>query len=103
MRQPDERDPRHHDARHHQAPRTEAVHDPAGHEPEQRPDEELAQRVARGDLGARPAELAHHEVVVERQPVERQSDDGEERDEGSDCDLRLPRLQTGSCGLWLRH
>ena len=98
VRQADQRDAGHHDARHHQPPRPEAIDDPAGHEPEQRADEELAERVARGDLRARPAELPHHEVVVERQPVERQADDREQRDERRDRDLRLREA-----ALRLRH
>ena len=79
--EPDERGTSHEDPRDHEAARAEAVDQPAGEEPEQRPDDELADRVAGSHLGARPAELAHHEVVEERQAVERDPDYREQRQE----------------------
>ena len=90
VRQADQRAARHDDARHHHAPRTEAIDDPAGGEPEQRPDQQLADGIARGHLHPRPAELLHHEVVVERQAVEREADDREQRDERRQRRVVLP-------------
>ncbi len=94
VRQSDERAAGHHNARHHQTTRAEPIDDPSRQEPEHRPDHQLAQRVAGGDLRSGPAELPHHEVVVERQPVQREPDDGEERDERGKGDL--PGM-TGAC------
>src|SRR5437016_2005271 len=67
----------------------EAVHRPPGQKTEQRSHQELAERVPGGHLGARPAEVAHHEVVKERQAVEREPDDREQRQERRRGDLRL--------------
>src|SRR5262249_48582392 len=60
-------------------------------ESEKRADDELAQRVAGRDHRPRPAEFADHEVVVQRQPVQREADDGEERCEGGRGHLRVAR------------
>ena len=56
---------------------------------EERTHHQFAERVAGGDLGARPAEVAHHEIVKERQAVEREPDDREQRQERRRRDLRL--------------
>jgi hypothetical protein len=69
------------DAGDHQPARAEAIDEPAGEKPEQRADDELRVGVARGDLGPRPAVILDHEVVEERQAVERETDDREERHE----------------------
>ena len=76
-----EREPGHHDSRQHQALRAEPVDDDAGEDSEQRPDDELRERIAGRDLLPRPAEVADEEVVEERQPVEGEADDREEREE----------------------
>ena len=85
----DQRDAGHQDADDHQPPRPDPIDEPAGGEAEQRADDELADRVARRDLCARPAEVAHHEVVEEGQAVQREPDDREERQEGRRGDLDL--------------
>ena len=72
--------------------RTEPIDDPPGAKPEQRADDQLADRVARRDHRARPAELAHHEVVVERQPVQREPDHREQRGKGGRDDERRRRV-----------
>ena len=87
--EPDERDARHENSGHHQTAWAEAVHRPPGQKTEQRSHQELAERVPGGHLGARPAEVAHHEVVKERQAVEREPDDREQRQERRRGDLRL--------------
>ena len=89
MRQPDEGAAGHQNSRHHQPARAEPIDDPSCQEAERRSDHQLAQRVAGGDLRPGPSELRHHEVVVERQPVQGESDDGEERNEGGESDLPL--------------
>ena len=81
-------------AEDHQPPRPQPVDEDPGQQAEEGPHQELAVRVAGGDLLARPAQLAHEEVV-ERQPVGCASHDGEEGEEGGpDGDallLRQPR------------
>src|SRR5581483_1305489 len=59
----------------HDAPRTVTVNHPAREEAEDRPDDELAHRVAELNVGALPAEFADPQVVKERQPVGRKPDD----------------------------
>ena len=49
--------------------------------PNSGPIDQLRVGVARGHLGPRPAELLDHEVVEERQPVEGEADDREQRHE----------------------
>ena len=100
--EPDQRGTGHEDPRDHEAARAEAIHQPAGEEPEQRPDEQLRDRVAGGDLGARPPELAHHQVVEERQAVQRDPDDGEQRQERRrrDLDLRIAQGGGRAHKLW---
>src|SRR2546421_3327167 len=72
----------HHDAGEHQAPRAEPVDDQAREESEHRADHDLADRVAGGHLPARPAEILNEEIVEEGEAVQREADDGEEREEG---------------------
>src|SRR5438093_12418736 len=72
---------------------------PAGQEAEQRADDELTERIPGRDLGPRPAELAHHEVVEERQAVERDPDDREQRQERRRGDPYL----CGTRGLGRSH
>src|SRR5262249_37607243 len=62
----DQRDAGHQNSRHHDVSRAKAVDDPAGDESEQRSDQQFAQSIAGGDLGAAPSELLHHEVVIKR-------------------------------------
>src|SRR5439155_1130345 len=71
-----------HDAGEHQAPRAEPVDDQAREESEHRADQDLADRVAGGHLPARPAEILNEEIVEEGEAVQREADDGEEREEG---------------------
>ena len=61
--------------------------------PKTRPDDDLAERVPRRDLLPRPAEIAHEEVVEERQAVERAADDREEREERRRDGERLIRAR----------
>src|SRR5258708_18937369 len=58
----------HQDTSHHDAARTKAIDDPARDKSKDRSHNQLAQRISQGDLGARPLELLHHEVVIEREP-----------------------------------
>lgn len=53
---------------------------------------QFAQRVSRGHLCARPAELLDHEVVIERESPKRETDDAEQDDEGGDGYLGRARL-----------
>ena len=69
------------DPHDHGAPRAHAIDEPAREEPEQRPDGELSHHVPHGDLAAGPAQILDEEVVEERQAVEDQPDDREQRQE----------------------
>ncbi len=90
MSEPDERCTRHQDSREQQPPRTESIHEPAGGESEDRADDELAERVAGRDLLARPAVVRHEEVVEEREAVQSDADDREQREERRRGDVDLP-------------
>jgi len=80
--QPGQREAAQQSARGHQALRTEAVDQPPGDEAEQRADQQLAQRVAAGHGGARPAVFPGHEVIEKRQPVQGEPHEREQRQEG---------------------
>jgi len=73
----------------HQSSRAETIDEPPREESENRPDDQLAERVSGCHLRARPAELGHHEVVVQRQAVQGQADNGEQRQEGGRGNLGL--------------
>ena len=82
----------HDDAAEHEASWTEAIDHPAGEEAEERADDQFAVGVAGRHFAARPSEVAHHEVVEERQSVQRDADDGEEGDEGGRRHVQLSGL-----------
>ena len=109
--QADESEAGHENAHEHQPARAEPVDDPACDESEDRPDHELAVGVAGSHLSPRPPEVAHHEIVEKRQPVQRKPDDGEKGQEARShhVDLRTGgRLLSGrgaigrilGCWLW---
>src|SRR5262249_26050925 len=86
----DESPPRDEDPRDHHAPRADLVDEEAGEEAEERSHHELAVGIAGRDLLARPAEVPDEEVVEEREPVEGEPDDREEREEARDDGEDLP-------------
>src|SRR5689334_22529279 len=66
---------------------TESIDDPSRREPEQRADDQLAVGVPRGDLLPGPPVLAYEEVIEERQAVECDADNREQRQKGRRCDV----------------
>ena len=82
--------------------RAEAIDHPARDEPEERPDQQLAVGVARCDLLARPAELADHVVVEERQAVQGHAHDREQREKGGHRDVGLGSLGVHPSQLTVR-
>ena len=69
-----------HDADEHQAAWPEAIDHAAGDEAERDGDRDLAVGVARRHLLPAPSELLDEERIEAWQPVERDADDGEQRE-----------------------